>query len=66
MLAIEIVSCLELKVFVCLFVCYRVSLCSFGYPGTSPLNQADLKLKEIHLTLPPKSWNLRCVPPSLS
>lgn len=68
MLAIEIVSCLELKVFVCLFVSLFVA--GFLYVALAILELAlQIRLgsnSEIHLTLTPKSWNLRCVPPSLS
>ena len=42
----------------------RVSLCSSGLSGTSYIDQASIKLTEIHLPLPPKCWDLRCAPPS--
>ncbi|GAB1297660.1 Leucine-rich repeat-containing 74A [Apodemus speciosus] len=33
----------------------RVSLCSFGCPGTYSVGQVGLELKEIHLPLPPRA-----------
>ena len=38
----------------------RISLCSSGCPGTFVVNQADLKLTEIHLPLPLECWDQRC------
>ncbi|KAM7320530.1 hypothetical protein ACRRTK_020973 [Alexandromys fortis] len=34
-----------------------VSLCSPVCPGTCFVDQADLKLTEIHLPLPPECWD---------
>ena len=47
------------------FVLYRVSLCSPNCLGTYSLDQADFKLSEIQLPLPPKCWDQRCVLGSL-
>ena len=44
-------SCLIVCLFVCLFVCDKVSLCSFGCPGTSSVDQVGLKLTEFLLPL---------------
>ena len=36
----------------------RVSVCkSPGYPGIHFVDQAGLKLREIHLPLPPQCWD---------
>jgi hypothetical protein len=35
----------------------KVSLYSSDYPGTHHVDQADLELTEIYLTLPPKCWD---------
>jgi hypothetical protein len=35
------------RLFVCLFVCDRVSLCSPGYPGTHSVDQAGLELRNL-------------------
>lgn len=32
-------------------------LCNLGWPGAHYGNQAGLKLKEIHLLLPPRCWD---------
>jgi hypothetical protein len=39
-----------------------VSLHGPGYPGTHYVDQADLKLTEICLLLPPECWDQRCAP----
>jgi hypothetical protein len=41
----------------------QVSLCSPGYPGTHYVDQASLKLTEVHLPLPPECWDERRVRP---
>ena len=41
----------------------RALLCSPGCPGTHPVDQAGLKLTEIHLPLPSECWDERRVPP---
>ena len=41
----------------------RVFLYSLGCPGTCSVDQAGLKLAEIHLSLPPKCSDQRRVPP---
>jgi hypothetical protein len=52
------VACLVvfLLLFVCLFVCFldRISLCRPGWLGTHCVDQASLKIIEIHWPLPPK------------
>ena len=32
-------------------------LCTLGFPGTYFVDQAGLKLTEIHLPVPPKCWD---------
>jgi hypothetical protein len=40
----------------------RVSLCIPGCPGTHSVVQAGLKLRGIHLPLPPEYWDQRFLP----
>lgn len=40
----------------------RVLLCSLCRPETCYIDQASLKLSELHLPLPPESWDQRCAP----
>ena len=35
----------------------RVSLCSFGCPGTHPIDKTYLELTEVCLPLPSECWN---------
>jgi hypothetical protein len=49
--------------FLLLLFCFS-SQCFLSCPGTHSVDQAGLKLTEIYLPLPPKSWDLRCAPPS--
>ena len=48
-----------------MYLCFqdRVSLCSCGYPGTHYVDQADLKLTEIHLPLAPECVGIKGVLP---
>lgn len=52
---------------VCLIFIYlflvSISLCSFGFPGTHYVNQANLELTEMFLSLPAEYWDQRHVPP---
>ena len=41
----------------------RVSLYTASCPGICSVDQANLKLTEIHLPLPPEHWDERHVPP---
>ena len=43
----------------------RVSLCSPVCPGTHSVDQAGLRLTEIHLPLPPKCWVFSTLPSHL-
>ena len=46
---------LVLSSHIAVFLCFpRVSLCSLGCPGTSFVDQASIKLTEIHLPQPPE------------
>ena len=48
----------HLSLFLSLLVLDRVSLCkSWSCPGMRFIDQAGLKLTEIHLRLPPKCWD---------
>jgi hypothetical protein len=52
-------SCL----FICLFVYLGLFETWFGFPETTSVDQAGLKLTEIHLPLPFVCWYLRHEPP---
>jgi hypothetical protein len=54
--AASVLSFLFCFVFVVVILRKRVSLCSFGYPGTCSVDQAGHKLTEIHLSLSPECW----------
>jgi hypothetical protein len=54
----------------CFLICFVLScffetgsLCSSGCPGTHYIDQVDFEFTEIHLPLPPKSWDQKCAPP---
>jgi hypothetical protein len=49
--------CLGIFLYIHSFVSHRVSLCYPGWPDTHYVDQASLKLREIHLSLPPKCWD---------
>lgn len=55
-----LLSLLPTSCFVCLFILSRlVSMYSFGYPGTSSIDQAGLELAQICLPLPPRVLGLK-------